>query len=79
MDFTDPNKPFIFLAGIASFGPIQNGKCGTPGWPTVYTVCRQINVIIYMVSSNMIFDVGVIVILQRVDRYTEWILSKMRT
>lgn len=35
MDLTNRSKPFIFLAGIVSFGP---RPCGSNEWPGVYTV-----------------------------------------
>lgn len=37
MDLTNRSKPFMFVAGIVSFGA---PKCGSTGWPAVYTVRR---------------------------------------
>lgn len=37
MDLTDRDKPFMFVAGIVSFG---KDKCGKAGWPSVYTVSK---------------------------------------
>lgn len=35
LDKSNPMNPYLYLAGVVSFGPSQ---CGTKGFPGVYTV-----------------------------------------
>lgn len=39
-DKSNPMNPYLYLAGLVSFGPSQ---CGTKGFPGVYTVISSSN------------------------------------
>lgn len=40
-DTSNPMNPYIYLAGVVSFGPSQ---CGTKGYPGVYTVMESFTI-----------------------------------
>lgn len=41
-DKSNPVNPYVYLAGLVSFGPSQ---CGTKGYPGVYTVIKILAII----------------------------------
>ena len=73
----DPYDTYIYLAGLVSFG---SWPCGITGFPTVFTV--RFKVYFDWISCCKIvnwFKFNFPSFQQRVDQYTDWILSHMMT
>lgn len=54
-DKKNPMNPYLYLAGVVSFGPSQ---CGTKGYPGVYTVMKSFTLtkLICFVTIEIIYS-----------------------
>lgn len=49
-DNSNPRNPYLYLAGIVSFGL---SECGTAGYPGVYTVLNDLQLLKCTIASKL--------------------------